>query len=120
MGRPYIGERRQVRLDPLSVEIYTALGGGNLSAGLREGAKRLSGPPDWEQGHSVPLGTSAEYDVALTDGTVRRVRRVETLLGSMLHFVDCTNPAQNACCQEQRVRAWRLAQPLVLPSLSGA
>jgi hypothetical protein len=40
-GRPAIGARRQVVLDDQTVATLTALGGGNLSAGIREAARLI-------------------------------------------------------------------------------
>jgi len=41
-GRPAIGARRQVVLDDQTVATLTALGGGNLSAGIREAARLIA------------------------------------------------------------------------------
>lgn len=41
-GRPAIGSRRQVVLDDATVATLTALGRGNLSAGIREAARIIA------------------------------------------------------------------------------
>ena len=35
-------ERKQVRIDPVTEELLSAVGGGNLSLGIREAARRLA------------------------------------------------------------------------------
>lgn len=34
-------ERKQIRIDPFTEELLTTIGGGNLSLGIREAARRL-------------------------------------------------------------------------------
>lgn len=63
---------------------------------------------DWELGERVP-NVAADFDVWLTDGTVRRVRHVETFMGAALHFMDCQHPLSNVYCPTARVQGWRLA-----------
>lgn len=43
-GRPAIGDRYTMRLDDQTVETLRQLGGGNLSEGAREAARRLKAP----------------------------------------------------------------------------
>ena len=44
-GRPAIGRAYTVKLDDASATVLRALGGGNLSAGIREAARKLSAAP---------------------------------------------------------------------------
>lgn len=69
---------------------------------------------DWELGHRVPQNAKAEFDVWLTDGSVRRVHFAESLMGGVLHFMDCTHPMQNVYCHDLNVQAWRMVTPNVL------
>lgn len=40
-GRPPTGPRRQVRIDDETLAVFAAIGGGNVSRGMRDGAKML-------------------------------------------------------------------------------
>lgn len=56
-GRPAVGSRScSVSLTPDEQAFFRALGGGSLTAGLREAYRRLSGAPDGPAAPSVSPG----------------------------------------------------------------
>lgn len=65
---------------------------------------------DWQIGNRVPY-LGLPFKVWLNDGSVRATKYVRTMMGPMLHFIDCTHPLQNVVCDPENVRGWRLATP---------
>lgn len=65
---------------------------------------------DWQLGNRVP-NLGKPLNVWMTNGSVRAVRHVHTMMGPALHFTDCNHPAQNVVCDDERVQAWKLATP---------
>lgn len=62
---------------------------------------------EWHLGDRVPP-VPADFDVWMTDDSVRRVRWAAWFCGGGLHFMDCQHPAQNSICNPERVQAWLL------------
>ena len=62
---------------------------------------------EWMLGNNVPRGVAADFDVWLTDRSVRHVRHVDSVMG-VLHFMDCTHLLQNVNCDDLRVQGWRI------------
>lgn len=63
---------------------------------------------DWQTDEKMPC-VPVEFDVWLTDGSVRRVKCAQSFIGGTIQFMDCTHPAQNAYCAPLRVVGWRVA-----------
>lgn len=65
---------------------------------------------DWNMGNVLPMVNGYDFQVQLTNGTLRRVGRRPTIDYASLFFKDCVYPAQNAFCSSESIQAWRLVQ----------
>ena len=64
---------------------------------------------EWVIGNRLPMVNGYDFQVHLTNGTVRRVGRRPIVDYWSLFFKDCTHPAQNAYCSTDDIKAWKLA-----------
>lgn len=59
---------------------------------------------DWQTETKAPRNAGA-LQVWLLDGIVRKVKPVDSMMGTIFHFDDCTNPLQNAYCAASKINA---------------
>lgn len=65
---------------------------------------------EWRLGNRVPPA-ARDFDVWMSDGSVRRARWAAWFAGGGFHFMDCWHPLQNVICDPARVQAWRIPSP---------
>jgi hypothetical protein len=83
-----------------------------LESDVSESASTAGMRLDWEVDERMPrYDDIREFEVWLSDGSVRTVRRVggksNYYTPGTLVFLDCTHPMQNALCDEDRIMGWR-------------
>ena len=63
---------------------------------------------EWIIGSRIPYIDNGVFQVQTKHDTVRIVKRNPQLDTDTLWFQDCTHPAQNAICNAEYIKAWRL------------
>ena len=63
---------------------------------------------EWILGNNIPIVNGYGMQVQTLADQVRNVHRRPIIDFSSLWFSDCTRPAQNAHCDLNNVKAWRL------------
>ena len=75
---------------------------------------------EWIIGNKVPRIAGESFQVQTKLNDVRTVEfRPDTDCFS-LWFTDCTHPAQNALCNDECIKAWRVIPPLPSKLHTGA
>jgi hypothetical protein len=63
---------------------------------------------EWIPGSQVDFTDHAIFEVLTVGDHIRTCRRMPEMDGATLWFIDCTHPLQNAICNEQYIKAWRV------------
>lgn len=63
---------------------------------------------DWQTETKAPLNAGT-LQVWLQDGSIRRVKPIQAMIGTVFYFDDCIHQLQNAYCAASLINGWRLA-----------